>query len=365
MRVGEAIALERDDVDLDGRRDHDPRTDGQARARPAGPAAPHHRSQALERYLQHASTAVPAAAHRARSFSPASGPPGIAAQVAASAARDHDRARPADRDRAPAHARSAPQLRRAHADRLAALGHLGRRADRGAVDLPRARQPGGDLLVSDRHAGADGHSPPSGSTDASERGHDRARARDAGLLHRPADRPATARARTRSPPTATRSGCCSRFADQRDRHAAQRAGHRRSRRAADRRVPRPPRDTIAATRPRPATTGSRRSTRCSPTSRCTTPSTPTRSSACSRSRTSGPNATSLTYLTEPEVDALLAACDQTTWTGRRDHAMLALTIQTGLRISELIALDLPGHHARHRRQRAHDRQRTKSRDERH
>lgn len=47
----------------------------------------------------------------------------------------------------------------------------------------------------------------------------------------------------------------------------------------------------------------------------------------------------LTYLTEPEVDALLAACDQVTWTGRRDHAMLALTIQTGLRISELISLD--------------------------
>jgi integrase/recombinase XerD len=46
----------------------------------------------------------------------------------------------------------------------------------------------------------------------------------------------------------------------------------------------------------------------------------------------------LTYLSEPEVDALLAACDQATWTGRRDHAMLALTIQTGLRISELISL---------------------------
>jgi integrase/recombinase XerD len=46
----------------------------------------------------------------------------------------------------------------------------------------------------------------------------------------------------------------------------------------------------------------------------------------------------LTYLTEHEVDALLAACDQTTWTGRRDHAMFALTIQTGLRISELISL---------------------------
>ena len=46
----------------------------------------------------------------------------------------------------------------------------------------------------------------------------------------------------------------------------------------------------------------------------------------------------LTYLTDPEVDALLGACDQTTWTGRRDHAMFALTIQTGLRISELAGL---------------------------
>lgn len=46
----------------------------------------------------------------------------------------------------------------------------------------------------------------------------------------------------------------------------------------------------------------------------------------------------VTYLTEPEVDALLSACDQSTWTGRRDHAMFALTIQTGLRISELTAL---------------------------
>ncbi len=46
----------------------------------------------------------------------------------------------------------------------------------------------------------------------------------------------------------------------------------------------------------------------------------------------------LTYLTDPEVDALLAACDQTTWTGRRDHAMFALAIQTGLRISELAGL---------------------------
>jgi integrase/recombinase XerD len=44
------------------------------------------------------------------------------------------------------------------------------------------------------------------------------------------------------------------------------------------------------------------------------------------------------YLTEPEVEALLATCDQTSWTGRRDHAMLLLAVQTGLRISELIGL---------------------------
>jgi site-specific recombinase XerD len=46
----------------------------------------------------------------------------------------------------------------------------------------------------------------------------------------------------------------------------------------------------------------------------------------------------VTYLTDPEAHALLAACDQTTWTGRRDHAMFALTLQAGLRISELAAL---------------------------
>ena len=46
----------------------------------------------------------------------------------------------------------------------------------------------------------------------------------------------------------------------------------------------------------------------------------------------------VTYLTEDEVDALLGACDQTRWTGRRDHALFALAIQTGLRISELAGL---------------------------
>lgn len=48
--------------------------------------------------------------------------------------------------------------------------------------------------------------------------------------------------------------------------------------------------------------------------------------------------TLVTWLTDPEVDALLAAPDRGSWAGRRDHAMLVLAVQTGLRISELIAL---------------------------
>ena len=44
------------------------------------------------------------------------------------------------------------------------------------------------------------------------------------------------------------------------------------------------------------------------------------------------------FLTRPEVDALLAAPDQTTWSGRRDHAWLLLAVQTGLRLSELTGL---------------------------
>jgi integrase/recombinase XerD len=46
----------------------------------------------------------------------------------------------------------------------------------------------------------------------------------------------------------------------------------------------------------------------------------------------------ISYLSEAEVEAILDACDQTTWTGRRDHAMLLLAVQTGLRVSELIGL---------------------------
>ena len=46
----------------------------------------------------------------------------------------------------------------------------------------------------------------------------------------------------------------------------------------------------------------------------------------------------ITFLTDPELQALLAAPDQSTWIGRRDHAMILLAAQTGLRTSELIGL---------------------------
>jgi site-specific recombinase XerD len=48
----------------------------------------------------------------------------------------------------------------------------------------------------------------------------------------------------------------------------------------------------------------------------------------------------VTYLTEPELATLLAAPDRTTWAGRRDHALILLAAQTGLRISELTGLTI-------------------------
>ncbi len=47
---------------------------------------------------------------------------------------------------------------------------------------------------------------------------------------------------------------------------------------------------------------------------------------------------SVTFLDAEEIMALLAAPDRTTWAGRRDHALLLLALQTGLRASELISL---------------------------
>jgi len=44
------------------------------------------------------------------------------------------------------------------------------------------------------------------------------------------------------------------------------------------------------------------------------------------------------FLTRPEADTLLAAPDQRTWSGRRDHAFLLVALQTGLRLSEMTGL---------------------------
>lgn len=45
------------------------------------------------------------------------------------------------------------------------------------------------------------------------------------------------------------------------------------------------------------------------------------------------------FLTRPEIEAILAAPDRTMWLGRRDHTLLLVAVQTGLRLSELIGLD--------------------------
>ena len=52
----------------------------------------------------------------------------------------------------------------------------------------------------------------------------------------------------------------------------------------------------------------------------------------------------VTYLTEPELAALLTAPNRSTWAGRRDHALILLAAQTGLRLSELTGLTLSDIH---------------------
>lgn len=46
----------------------------------------------------------------------------------------------------------------------------------------------------------------------------------------------------------------------------------------------------------------------------------------------------VSFLTTDEVDAVLHAPDRSTWYGKRDHVLLAVAVQTGLRVSELTAL---------------------------
>ena len=46
----------------------------------------------------------------------------------------------------------------------------------------------------------------------------------------------------------------------------------------------------------------------------------------------------VSFLNREEVDALLAAPNKGTWSGRRDHAFLLTAVQTGFRVSEMTAL---------------------------
>lgn len=44
------------------------------------------------------------------------------------------------------------------------------------------------------------------------------------------------------------------------------------------------------------------------------------------------------FLSKAEVEAILSVPDRNTWLGRRDHALLTLAVQTGLRVAELTGL---------------------------
>lgn len=46
----------------------------------------------------------------------------------------------------------------------------------------------------------------------------------------------------------------------------------------------------------------------------------------------------VTFLDRNELDALMHAPDRTRWIGRRDHALLVVAVQTGLRVSEIVGL---------------------------
>ena len=322
--------LERDDVDPAAGRDHNPRTDRQ----------PHRSAPGLIQYTTRRSPALRAIpTKRGDKLCPRTALGALLlvprAVMRGTATRSPERRSKARRSAttlglrtqttSPAHARSAPQLclcvTLTLRSRAAAATH--RRTDRAAVDLPRARRPGRHLLVSVRRPRAARRSPPSGSTRTSEGRHDRARPHAAGVLHRTADRVSARPARTRSPPTATPSGCCSPSAEQTGT-ATIAAGHRRPRRAADRRVPRPPRDTTAATAPR---TRNPRLAAIHSLFGYAALRHPEHAAVIQRVLAIPPKRTDrtlITYLTEPEIDALLAAPDRTTWTGRRDHALLML-----------------------------------------
>ena len=150
MRLGEAIALAPGDVDIDDGvitiREHTAKLE-RARLIPLHPTT----VKALERYTRTRAALCPKP--RSSAFSSLHHRHEPKSQRGRKdAAHTHHRGWPADRNRSPPRPRAETQLRCQHPYRLAAPWHSDRRADRSAVHLPRARQPGGDLLVVRREA---------------------------------------------------------------------------------------------------------------------------------------------------------------------------------------------------------------------
>ena len=331
MRIGEAIALEREDVDLDAGLITIRKAKGdRERLVPLHPTA----TEALRRYASSETGCAHAAVARVLSLQRRHRRAARAA--CADVQGDQTRIGVRTEDGAPADPRSPPPFCCADPDRLAAIGRQDRRAHRHAVDVPRARQPGGYILVLVCLAGADGSSRPSGSRPVRRRAMSAlAPAMQAYFT----DRLGAAR----SEPEHDRRllpdvPAVAAFAAKRTGNAAQRAGHRPTRRAADRRVPGASRESSRQQRPQ---TRNNRLAAIHSLFAYMALHHPEHAASIQRVLAIPHKRTErnlVTYLTEPEVDALLGACDQTTWTGRRDHAMFALTIQAGLRISELAAL---------------------------
>ena len=209
MRVGEAITLDRGDIDWTDGDVADPRVEVRQvrwcrctrRRWRRCDATPDSRDQVQ-----------PRTDDRRASSSPALGQPAglcaISRDVPTALRQRRHRSRRAPRRRGSTicatHSRFATLLGWYRA------GRGRRRPPAGAVDLSRASRPALHLLVSVGRAGAAGI----GRTRAWKRRGRRARHEPdrpdaAGVLHRPARQAAPGQPAHRSPPTATRSGCCS------------------------------------------------------------------------------------------------------------------------------------------------------------
>ena len=177
------------------------------------------------------------------------------------------------------------------------------------------------------------------------------RADAAGLLHRPARPAAPGQPAARSRPTATPCGCCSGSCTAQTGKPPSELDWDDLDADDDLRVPEPPRERAAATASR---TRNVRLTAIRSLFSYAALRHPEHALLIQRVLAIPPKRFDkriVTFLTAPEIDALLAAPDQARWEGRRDRALMLLAVQTGLRVSELTGLNCARHHPRRRRQR--------------